>query len=417
MTPPGERKLRLPVLDTQAYQKTRKWHSAIRKIQGHVRWDNRGSARSNKLRAIADEGFRTQVRVLGSSNILGISGQVDTLGFDPSEKGAVPLSPATTQNGDDSMSALVDQYSKQELEEIVKSCRTFKGVLARLGYQSSSSAVRKRLVSVCKELNIDTSHFSHQIEVPKRTPENTFIENSSASQNTLRKMYKEGNYTEYKCAICGQEPIWNGRELVLTLDHINGINNDDRLDNLRWLCPNCDRQTQTFGGKNIKRKERRQDAGYCIYCKKPVSYNATMCKDCLKLHKSTKINFCGTIKPQDKPTKEELLKLITEYKSFTAVGRLYNVSDNAVKKWCKSYGMSSYIADYRPKKEIVIKKEPTQCKPVHMIDIHTNKIIRTFPSLNAAGKQFGSLASMCISRVCNGTRKTAYGYKWQFVNQ
>ena len=71
MTPPGERKLRLPVLDTQAYQKTRKWHSAIRKIQGHVRWDNRGSARSNKLRAIADEGFRTQVRVLGSSNILG----------------------------------------------------------------------------------------------------------------------------------------------------------------------------------------------------------------------------------------------------------------------------------------------------------------------------------------------------------
>lgn len=68
-------------------------------------------------------------------------------------------------------------------------------------------------------------------------------------------MYKEGNYTEYKCAICGQEPIWNGRELVLTLDHINGINNDDRLDNLRWLCPNCDRQTQTFGGKNIKRKE------------------------------------------------------------------------------------------------------------------------------------------------------------------
>ena len=64
VAPPGERKLRLPVLDTQVYQKTRKWHSAIRKIQGHVRWDNRGSARSNKLRAIADEGFRTQVRVL-----------------------------------------------------------------------------------------------------------------------------------------------------------------------------------------------------------------------------------------------------------------------------------------------------------------------------------------------------------------
>lgn len=58
MTPPGERKLRLPVLDTQVYQKTRKWHSAIRKIQGRAQWDNRGSMRLSKFRAIADKGFR-----------------------------------------------------------------------------------------------------------------------------------------------------------------------------------------------------------------------------------------------------------------------------------------------------------------------------------------------------------------------
>lgn len=59
VTPPGERKLRLPVLDTQVYRKTRKWHSAIRKIQGRARWNNRGSMRLSKFRAIADKEFRT----------------------------------------------------------------------------------------------------------------------------------------------------------------------------------------------------------------------------------------------------------------------------------------------------------------------------------------------------------------------
>ena len=63
-------------------------------------------------------------------------------------------------------------------------------------------------------------------------------------------MYIKGNYTPYKCSICGLEPFWNGKELTLTLDHINGINNDDRLENLRWVCPNCDRQLSTFSGKN-----------------------------------------------------------------------------------------------------------------------------------------------------------------------
>ena len=61
-----------------------------------------------------------------------------------------------------------------------------------------------------------------------------------------------GGNALYKCSICGQEPFWNGKPLTLTLDHINGKNHDNELSNLRWVCPNCDRQLDTFGYKNVK---------------------------------------------------------------------------------------------------------------------------------------------------------------------
>lgn len=47
-------------------------------------------------------------------------------------------------------------------------------------------------------------------------------------------------------------PTWNGKPLILTLDHRNGISNDHRLENLRWLCPNCNSQTETFCGRRKK---------------------------------------------------------------------------------------------------------------------------------------------------------------------
>ncbi len=56
-----------------------------------------------------------------------------------------------------------------------------------------------------------------------------------------------------ECSDCGQGEKWNGRTLVMVLDHINGVNDDNRLENLRMLCPNCNSQTDTFAGRN-KRK-------------------------------------------------------------------------------------------------------------------------------------------------------------------
>jgi hypothetical protein len=84
--------------------------------------------------------------------------------------------------------------------------------------------------------------------------EEALVENSTYSRVLLKKrLIKEGILIE-ECSECGQGPEWNGKPLVLQLDHKNGINNDNRKVNLRLLCPNCHSQTETFAGRNSRKK-------------------------------------------------------------------------------------------------------------------------------------------------------------------
>ena len=136
------------------------------------------------------------------------------------------------------MANIMDKYSDDEFIKIVQQSSSYKECLFNLGYHSNSGASTNRLKQKIQQLNIDVSHFTSKIPMV-RSEENIFIENSTASQKTLRDWYKKGNYAPYVCSICGQEPIWQGKQLTLILDHKNGINNDDRLENLRWVCPNC----------------------------------------------------------------------------------------------------------------------------------------------------------------------------------
>ena len=65
---------------------------------------------------------------------------------------------------------------------------------------------------------------------------------------------------EYKCALCGISE-WQGQPLSLQLDHINGKHNDHRIENLRFLCPNCHSQTETYAGKNKGESFNGEDPG------------------------------------------------------------------------------------------------------------------------------------------------------------
>ena len=117
-----------------------------------------------------------------------------------------------------------------------------------------------------KKYSIDISHFETLVEQNNRTGfkpvkkklQDILIENSSFSRTQLKdRLIKEG-LLEYKCVgkDCGNIGEWKGKKLSLQLDHINGIYNDNRIENLRFLCPNCHSQTETYANKRGNFKTR-----------------------------------------------------------------------------------------------------------------------------------------------------------------
>lgn len=147
------------------------------------------------------------------------------------------------------MPSKIDNFTDQEFQDIVLTSHSIKEVALKLGYAGHSGANGARIKERMQRLNLSTDRFL-RLNPVIRTPNNIFVENSTAAQKTLRKYYEEGHYTPYICAICGQEPFWNGKPMILILDHINGKSKDDRLENLRWVCPNCNYQLDTTNSKN-----------------------------------------------------------------------------------------------------------------------------------------------------------------------
>lgn len=234
--------------------------------------------------------------------------------------------------------ALIDQYSKEELEKIVQNSSSLKEVIDKIGYSTHSGSNSKTVKTRLENYNIDYSHFSFKKGV-ERNEENVFIENSTASQQTLRRWYLKGNYTDYKCSICGQEPVWQDKPLTLILDHINGNNHDDRLENLRWVCPNCNQQLDTTNGKNIKNKLKLLVKHYyCKECGKEITKNSHsgLCVSCMNKAKRV----------QERPSRDELKQLIRSV-PFTTIAKQYNVSDNTIRKWCDSENLPRKVSEIK----------------------------------------------------------------------
>ena len=148
------------------------------------------------------------------------------------------------------------KLSDEQFVELLKKSSTIFEVLFKLGYTVKGnswgySQVKRRM----DDLNLDYSIFKGKSAVTKITKlnnvrkEDILKENCKHQRTVLRRYVIKNNLITYKCAICGCTE-WQGKTLSLELDHINGINNDNRLENLRFLCPNCHSQTSTYGSRN-----------------------------------------------------------------------------------------------------------------------------------------------------------------------
>ena len=226
--------------------------------------------------------------------------------------------------------SLLNSYTKEEMQQIASISNSWRDFSRKLGYNSNSGDLKLQIQKKVEEYDIDVSHFkSVNPNSIERNEDNIFIENSTANQSTVRRWYLKGEYSEYKCSICGQEPEWQGLPLSLILDHINVINNDDRLENLRWVCPNCNSQLSTTGSKNKKTVAKKY---YCKDCGKEV-HNADT-ERCMQCASKARV-----IPLEKMPiTREELKKLIRTV-PFTTIGTQYGMSDNAIRKWCDKFNL------------------------------------------------------------------------------
>jgi len=84
------------------------------------------------------------------------------------------------------------------------------------------------------------------------------VGNANRSRSNLKMRLQKAGMLENRCQICGITD-WRDKPLSIHLDHINGVKNDNRLQNLRMLCPNCHSQTPTFSGRNVRRATRGPD--------------------------------------------------------------------------------------------------------------------------------------------------------------
>ena len=161
------------------------------------------------------------------------------------------------------MTNKIYELTDEQFISIIKNSTTIAEVLFKLGYSTKGnswgfSTVRRRM----DELNLSSSDFkgkSVYLKQKKQIEEKDILKpNCKHTRAVLRRFVLRNNLIPYKCAICGCVE-WQGKTLSLELDHINGINNDNRLENLRFLCPNCHSQTTTYGSRNQQINESKYD--------------------------------------------------------------------------------------------------------------------------------------------------------------
>lgn len=203
----------------------------------------------------------------------------------------------------------ITELCREEIITLLKEHDSINSILKSLSVNSNGSGAYKTFKNHCKRLNIDLNEFKTITKYANlfntRIPIEEILVEDSTYQNIsrLKKRLVSEGLMAYSCVKCGNTGEWFGEPIVLQLDHINGNNTDHRLDNLRFLCPNCHTQTKTFAARNIKSES--------------------------KTTPKRKVN--------NRPSIDIIIRKVVN-NGYSATGREYNVSDNTIRNWIKKEG-------------------------------------------------------------------------------
>ena len=151
------------------------------------------------------------------------------------------------------------KWTDEQFIEAVKNSLSYAQVLERLGLKVAGSnyeTVKRKI----KELNLDISHMTgsawnqgarYKPVKPAQDIKEILVEHSTyVNTNHLRERLLKEGLKEHKCECCGNSE-WMGKPIALELHHVNGIKDDQRIENLQILCPNCHAFTDNYRGRNI----------------------------------------------------------------------------------------------------------------------------------------------------------------------
>jgi hypothetical protein len=231
----------------------------------------------------------------------------------------------------------VPRYAEQELREVVANADSLSDVLRHFGLRPAGGNHRL-LRHWLERWDISTEHFKLDREMPSRERiplAEVLVERSTYSRRHLKqRLYDEG-LKRRRCELCGQGEVWRGREMSLILDHINGVADDNRLKNLRIVCPNCAATFDTHCGRQNRLPEEERVCPHCGATFRVKDRRRRYCSRRCGIHAPKPGNRLAQRRAM-RPPYEELVAEVAAT-NWSAVGRKYGVSDNAVRKWVRAY--------------------------------------------------------------------------------
>ena len=170
------------------------------------------------------------------------------------------------------MSGRRKTWSDEDMVLAIRGNYSIAAVLRELSL-SPTGANYKTVHAAVKVLGVDISHWTGQGHqkgkrctwAKKRSLDEILVKGSDYrnTSNLKGRLIDEGVLVN-ECSECGLGSNWEGKSLIMVIDHVNGDSRDHRIENLRLLCPNCNSQQSTFAGRNVK--TNRRDAIRCKGC-------------------------------------------------------------------------------------------------------------------------------------------------------